>query len=161
VNADVTLTGAVDDTRGLGVAVHQDHNGIRIDAGGIEITFEISSLQTFMRLLADAACDARLWEISQAAQLETMDAALSGITTGNLHLRRLSASSVMTMSDPVPAGMMRTRGGVRIAVRPRDDQSVAAVILGITIGLTPDESHQLRDLLHDAELRAARGDVIA
>ena len=67
------------------------------------------------------------------------------------------------MSDPVPAGMMRTSGGVRIAARPMDDPggyAVAAVILGIEIKLTADESHELRDLLHDAELRAARGDVI-
>ena len=69
-NANVTLTGAVDDTRGLGVSVYQDHAGVRIDAGGIEITFSIEGLQTFMHLLADAACDSRLWEISQAAQLE-------------------------------------------------------------------------------------------
>jgi hypothetical protein len=67
------------------------------------------------------------------------------------------------MSDPVPAGMMRTSGGVRIAARPLTTEAgpvVAAVILGLEIGLTIDESHALRDLLHDAELRAARGDVI-
>jgi hypothetical protein len=63
------------------------------------------------------------------------------------------------MSDPVPAGMMRTRGGVRIAARPEPGQSVTAVILGIEIRLTLDESHEIRDILHDAELRAARGDV--
>ena len=67
---DVTLTGAVDDARGLGVSVYQDHAGVRIDAGGIEITFEISGLQAFMRLLGDAAVDSRLWEFSQAAQFE-------------------------------------------------------------------------------------------
>ena len=75
------------------------------------------------------------------------------------------------MSSPVPAGMMRTRGGVRIAARPLDiaDQplsdrnvaAVAAVLMGIEIKLTVDESHALRDMLHDAELRAARGDVTA
>ena len=65
------------------------------------------------------------------------------------------------MSNPVPAGMMRTRGGVRIAARPTGDAAVAAVLMGIEIKLTVDESHQLRDLLHDAELRAARGDVTA
>ena len=64
------------------------------------------------------------------------------------------------MSDPVPAGMMRTRGGVRITARPVDDQNVAAVILGIEIQLTIDESHGVRDILQAAELRAARGDVI-
>ena len=67
------------------------------------------------------------------------------------------------MSDPVPAGMMRTRGGARIAARPLNDVAgpgVAAVILGIEIKLALDESHALRDLLHDAELRAVRGDVI-
>ena len=65
------------------------------------------------------------------------------------------------MSNPVPAGMMRTRGGVRIAARPGGDATVAAVLMGIEINLTVDESHQLRDILHDAELRAARGDVTA
>jgi hypothetical protein len=64
------------------------------------------------------------------------------------------------VSDPLPAGMMLTRGGARIAARPEPGPAVTAVILGIQITLTPDESHQLRDLLHDAELRAARGDVI-
>jgi hypothetical protein len=64
------------------------------------------------------------------------------------------------MSSPVPAGAMRTSGGVRIAARPADTQNVTAVILGFQIQLTLDESHELRDLLHDAELRAARGDVI-
>jgi hypothetical protein len=64
------------------------------------------------------------------------------------------------MSDPVPAGVMRTRGGVRITARPVDDQNVTAVIFGIEIQLTIDESHALRDMFHDAELRAARGDVI-
>jgi len=67
------------------------------------------------------------------------------------------------MSDPVPAGMMRTSGGARIAVRPPTTETgpaVAAVILGLEIGLTVDESHALRDLLQAAELRAARGDVI-
>jgi hypothetical protein len=64
------------------------------------------------------------------------------------------------MSDPVPAGMMRTRGSVRITARPVDDQNIAAVILGIEFTLTTDESHALRDMFHDAELRAARGDVI-
>lgn len=80
MNANVTLTGAVDDVHGLGLRVHQDHNGVRIDVGQIEIMLEIDGLQAFMRLLADAACDARLWEISQAAQLETMEDALDGIT---------------------------------------------------------------------------------
>jgi hypothetical protein len=64
------------------------------------------------------------------------------------------------MSDVLPAGMMRTRGGVRITARPETGPAVAAVIMGIQITLTPGESHQLRDLLHDAEVRAARGDVI-
>ena len=67
------------------------------------------------------------------------------------------------MADPVPAGMMRTRGGVRITARPINDvtgPAVAAVMLGIEATLTLDESRALRDMLHDAELRAARGDVI-
>ena len=64
------------------------------------------------------------------------------------------------MSSPLPAGMMRTRGGVRITARPRQDQNVAAVIMGIEIPLTIDESHELRDLLQAAELDAARGTVI-
>ena len=67
------------------------------------------------------------------------------------------------MSSPVPAGMMRTRGGVRIAARPLNDiagePAIAAVLIGIEIKLTLDESRAVRDLLHDAELRAARGDV--
>jgi hypothetical protein len=66
----------------------------------------------------------------------------------------------MAMSSPVPAGMMRTSGGVRIAARPASPGTIAAVLIGIEIKLTVDESHQLRDILHDAELRAARGDVI-
>jgi hypothetical protein len=64
------------------------------------------------------------------------------------------------MSDPVPAGAMRTSGGVRIAAYPVIGPSVVISVQGITVGLTADESHALRDLLHDAELRAARGDVI-
>jgi hypothetical protein len=64
------------------------------------------------------------------------------------------------MSNPVPAGMMRTSGGVRIAARPAENGDVIVVIRGIAASLTVDESHALRDLLHDAELRAARGDVI-
>jgi hypothetical protein len=64
------------------------------------------------------------------------------------------------MPDPIPAGMMRTSGDARLAARPDSNDSVAAVILGIEIKLTIDESHAWRDLLHDAELRAARGDVI-
>lgn len=64
------------------------------------------------------------------------------------------------MSDPLPAGMMRTLGGVRIAARPAPGETVAAVILGFEVKMTIDESHALRDLLHDAELAAVRGDVI-
>ena len=67
-------------------------------------------------------------------------------------------------ANPVPAGMMRTRGGVRIAARPDFEAApgdVALVIFGIQASLTADESHALRDLLHDAELYAARGDVTA
>jgi hypothetical protein len=64
------------------------------------------------------------------------------------------------MSDLAPGGMMRTRGGVRVAARPGGDATIAAVLMGIEIKLTVDESHTLRDMLHDAELRAARGDVI-
>lgn len=65
------------------------------------------------------------------------------------------------MRDPVPAGMMRTRGGVRIAARPLTTGSIAAVLVGIEIELTIDESHGVRDILQAAELRAARGDVTA
>ena len=64
------------------------------------------------------------------------------------------------MSSPLPDGMMQTRGGVRIAARPRDDKNVLAVIMGIEIPLTLDESHGVRDILQAAELRAARGDVM-
>jgi hypothetical protein len=56
--------------------------------------------------------------------------------------------------------MMRTSGGVRIAARPASDGNVAAVLVGIEIKLTPDESHQLRDILQAAEIDAARGNVI-
>jgi hypothetical protein len=64
------------------------------------------------------------------------------------------------MSDPVPGGMMRTRGGVRIAAVPVGGPGLFLNVQGIATRLTVDESHALRDLLHDAELRAARGDVI-
>ena len=64
------------------------------------------------------------------------------------------------MSNPVPAGTMRTSGGVRIAARPSIEDTVIVTICGIGFKLTTDESHAWRDLLHDAELRAARGDVI-
>ena len=64
------------------------------------------------------------------------------------------------MSNPVPDGMMRTRGGVRIAAHPVIGPGVVVTVQGIMACLTVDESHALRDLLHDAELRAARGDVI-
>ena len=66
------------------------------------------------------------------------------------------------MPEHTPDGMMRTRGGARIAVRPDfHDQPVVIIhTFGIAASLTLDESHALRDLLHDTELRAARGDVI-
>lgn len=67
VTEGVTLAGSVDDIRGLGVSVYQDHGGVRIDVGGIEIMLEIGGLQKFMHLLAEAACDSRLWEIGQSA----------------------------------------------------------------------------------------------
>ena len=40
VTENVALTGAVDDIRGLGVTVHQDHDGVRVDVGGIEIMLD-------------------------------------------------------------------------------------------------------------------------
>jgi hypothetical protein len=55
---------------------------------------------------------------------------------------------------------MRTNGGVRIAAHPVIGPGVVVTVQGIMACLTVDESHALRDLLHDAELRAARGDVI-
>ena len=64
------------------------------------------------------------------------------------------------MSDPVPAGMMRTSGGVCIAARPGSGETVVVTFMHISMKMTVDESRALRDLLHDAELRAARGDVI-
>jgi hypothetical protein len=68
------------------------------------------------------------------------------------------------MSDLLPAGMMRTRGGVRITARPGAGADipggVVMVMFGMFLDLTSDESHQLRDLLHDAEVRAAQGGVI-
>jgi hypothetical protein len=64
------------------------------------------------------------------------------------------------MSDPVPAGMMRTNGGARITARPTIENTVIVSVTGIWMELTADESRAFRDLLHDAELRAARGDVI-
>jgi hypothetical protein len=60
--------------------------------------------------------------------------------------------------------MMRTSGGVRIAVRGgrEDDGTPSVVMLASSIGsvFTLDESHQLRDLIQAAELDAARGNVI-
>ena len=64
------------------------------------------------------------------------------------------------MTNPIPAGMMRTKRGVRIAARPASDRNgVVLVVFGVEIRMTGDESHHLRDLLQDAELRAERGDA--
>lgn len=64
------------------------------------------------------------------------------------------------MTSPPPDGMMRTLGGVRIAARSYAGPAVVITVQGMETAMTIDESCQLRDLLHDAELRAARGDVI-
>lgn len=74
-------------------------------------------------------------------------------------LARARAGSLV--SDSLPAGMMRTRGGVRITARPGTGADipggVVIVMFGMFLDLTADESHQFRDLLHDAEVRAAPG----
>jgi hypothetical protein len=60
--------------------------------------------------------------------------------------------------------MMRTRGGVRIAVCPgystTGEPIAVLTICGVRFPLTADESHELRDILQAAELDAARGNVI-
>ena len=52
----VMLTGAVEDIHGLGMSVRQDHGGIRIDVGGIEIMLSTAQSQ----ILSDAIIEARI-----------------------------------------------------------------------------------------------------
>jgi hypothetical protein len=56
--------------------------------------------------------------------------------------------------------MMRTARGIRIAVRPAPLGQVILSIVGIEVGMTLDEAHQLRDMIQTAELQSQRGEVI-
>ena len=56
----------------------------------------------------------------------------------------------------MPPEIMTTRKGRRIIARPAAE-GVVLTIFNIEVTLTPDESHQLRDILLDAELRHERG----
>jgi hypothetical protein len=59
------------------------------------------------------------------------------------------------MKDPEQPETMRTKRGTRITAR-RGRDGVCLFIFGIEVDMTGDESHQLRDLLHAAELAAKR-----
>lgn len=63
---NVTLIGEADDDQGRTITIHQDHQAIRIDALGSELMLSIGALQRVMHLLADAATEARLWELARA-----------------------------------------------------------------------------------------------
>jgi hypothetical protein len=59
------------------------------------------------------------------------------------------------MRNPEQPETMRTKRGTRITAR-RGRDGVCLFIFGIEVDMTADESHQLRDLLHAAELAASR-----
>lgn len=67
---NTTLTGALDDVHGRRVRVWQDHDGVRIDTGGIEIMLDQSAAGKLHDLLVSAKIDALIWAGSQ----ETEDA---------------------------------------------------------------------------------------
>lgn len=56
----------------------------------------------------------------------------------------------------MPPEIMTTRKGRRIIARP-DAEGVVLTIFNIEVTLTPDEAHQLRDLIQAAELAHERG----
>ena len=64
VSDNITLAGAVDDIRGLGVAVYQDHQGIRIDVAGHEIMLDPAGSRALRDLLIAAEVEARFWHMT-------------------------------------------------------------------------------------------------
>ena len=63
---NTALTGALDDVHGRTVAVYQDHNGVRIDAAGIEIMLTREASRLLRRLLDNAEDIASDWECEYA-----------------------------------------------------------------------------------------------
>ena len=63
---DVTLIGAVDTVHGAAVTIHQDHDGVKILAGGTEFMFTREAARTLASLMIDAAVDSVLWELYSA-----------------------------------------------------------------------------------------------
>lgn len=73
VTAPVTLAGAMDDARGLGISVYQDHDGVRIDAGGIEIMLSYYQASELIGLVDDARTAALIHEVeSRPARPKTL-----------------------------------------------------------------------------------------
>lgn len=62
---NITLAGALDDVHGRRVRVWQDHDGVRIDAGGIEIMLDQSMAGLLSQVIFDARVDADIWAASQ------------------------------------------------------------------------------------------------
>lgn len=60
---NITLTGAMDDVHGRTVAVSQDHDGVRIDVGPIEIMLDRAAVAKLLQLLETARDDAADWEM--------------------------------------------------------------------------------------------------
>jgi hypothetical protein len=63
---NTALTGALDDTHGRTIAVYQDHDGVRIDAAGIEIMLTREASQLLRDWMYEAEWFAHTWERDNA-----------------------------------------------------------------------------------------------
>jgi hypothetical protein len=63
---NTALTGALDDIHGRTIAVYQDHDGIRIDAAGIEIMLTREAAQLLRDWVHEAEEFAAEWEQDNA-----------------------------------------------------------------------------------------------
>ena len=63
----VNFIGGLDDARGLTVDIYQDHAGVRIDTGGIEIMLTAADVAVLQEHLLSALVAAAGYEVWEAA----------------------------------------------------------------------------------------------
>jgi hypothetical protein len=59
---NTALTGAIDDINGRSLAIHHDHDGVRIDTAGIEIMLTRGQSRALRALLEESETESAIWE---------------------------------------------------------------------------------------------------